>query len=62
MLSCRIRAGDHRWIDRIEGSYEAVTIDDVKKVAGRYLHEDNRTVIHLVPVSPEENEKWGEYE
>ena len=58
----RIRAGDHQWINRIEALYEAVTAHDVKDVAERYLTEDNRTVIHLVPVSPEESEKWGEYE
>jgi len=59
---CRIRAGDHQWINSIETSYEAVTAHDVKDVAQRYLTEDNRTVIHLVPVSPEESERWGEYE
>jgi zinc protease len=58
----RIRAGDHQWINSIEASYEAVTVHDLKDVAERYLTEDNRTVIHLVPVSPEESEKWGEYE
>jgi zinc protease len=58
----RIRAGDHQWINRIEASYEAITAHDLKDVAERYLTEDNRTVIHLVPVSPEESEKWGEYE
>jgi len=58
----RIRAGDHEWINRIDTLYEAVTAHDVKDVAERYLTEDNRTVIHLVPVSPEDNEKWGEYE
>jgi predicted Zn-dependent peptidase len=59
---CRIRADDHRWMTRIEPSYEAVTTDDVTRVAKQYLHEDNRTVIRLIPVSPEESEKWGEYE
>ena len=58
----RIRAGDHRWINRIEPSYQAVTVDDLMEVAHRYLNDDNRTVVSLVPVSPEENEKWGEYE
>lgn len=58
----RIRAGDHRWINRIEPSYQAVTAEDVSAVADRYLNADNRTVVHLVPVSPGEGEKWGEYE
>jgi zinc protease len=58
----RIRAGDHRWINRTESSYQAVTVEDLKDVAERYLNEDNRTVVRLVPVSPQESERWGEYE
>lgn len=58
----RIRAGDHGWINRIEPSYQAVTAKDLMDVANRYLNEDNRTVVSLVPVSPQESEKWGEYE
>jgi len=58
----RIRAGDHSWINRVEPSYLSVTAEDVMNVANRYLHEDNRTVVTLVPVSPRESEKWGEYE
>lgn len=58
----QIRAGDYRWINRIEPSYQAVTVEDVMDVANRYLNEDNRTVVRLVPVSPQESEKWGEYE
>ncbi len=58
----QIRAGDHRWVNRIEPSYQAVTVEDVMQVADRYLNEDNRTVVRLVPVSAEESEKWGEYE
>jgi len=57
-----IRAGDHRWINRIVSSYQAVTVEDVMEVARRYLNEDSRTVVRLVPVSPQESEKWGEYE
>jgi len=58
----RIRAGDHRWINRIEPSYQAVTVEGVMQAADRYLNEDNRTVVRLVPLSPEESGKWGEYE
>ncbi len=31
-------------------------------VARKYLNEDNRSVVRLVPVPPEESQKWGEYE
>jgi zinc protease len=58
----QVRAGDHRWINRIDSSYQAVTAGDLTDVANRYLNEDNRTVAKLVPVSPQESEKWGEYE
>ncbi len=58
----QIRAGDYRWINRIEPSYQAVTVEGVMDVARRYLNEDNRTVVRLVPVSPQESEHWGEYE
>jgi zinc protease len=58
----RVRTGDHRWINRIEPSYQAVKSKDVMEVARRYLGEDNRTVVRLVPASAQESEKWGEYE
>jgi predicted Zn-dependent peptidase len=58
----RIRAGDHRWINRIESAYQAVKAEDVMEVARRYLNEDNRSVVHLVPVSSQEGDKWGDYE
>ncbi len=59
---CRIRTGDHRWVNRIEPAYQEVTAENVMDVARRYLNEDNRTVARLVPVSPKESAKWGEYE
>ncbi len=58
----RIRAGDHQWINRIEPAYQAVTSRDVIEAAQRYLSDDNRSVVRLVPVPPEESEKWGDYE
>jgi predicted Zn-dependent peptidase len=57
-----IRAGDHRWINRIEASYGNVAVEDIAEVAKRYLNEDNRTVVRLVPVSPQESDRWGEYQ
>lgn len=58
----RIRAGDHQWINKIEPAYQAVTSRDVIEAAQRYLSDDNRSVVRLVPVPPEESEKWGDYE
>jgi zinc protease len=40
-------------LDRLEG----LTVEDVKQVAQRYLIEDNRTVVTLKPITPEENER-----
>jgi zinc protease len=40
-------------LDRLEG----ITVDDVKQVGQRYLAEDNRTVVTLKPITPEENER-----
>jgi predicted Zn-dependent peptidase len=58
----RVRAGDFRWINRVESIYQAVTAQDIMDVARKYLNEDNRSVVRLVPVPPEESQKWGEYE
>lgn len=58
----RIRAGDFRWINRVESTYQSVTVQDIMDVARKYLNEDNRSVVRLVPVPPEESQKWGEYE
>jgi predicted Zn-dependent peptidase len=57
-----IRAGDHRWINRVEPSYQAVTAQDVLDAAQHYLDENNRTVVRLIPVSPQESRRWGDYE
>ena len=57
-----IRAGDHRWINRVEPSYQAVTAQDILDAAQRYLDENNRTVVRLIPVSPQESRRWGDYE
>ena len=38
---------------------EAVTVDDILRMARTYLREDNRSVVVLKPVSPEESETLG---
>jgi zinc protease len=40
-------------LDRLEG----ITAEDVTRVAKQYLMEDNRTVVTLKPITPEENEQ-----
>jgi len=40
-------------------AYEAVTEADIQRVAQTYLKEDNRTVVTLQPVSPEESATLG---
>jgi zinc protease len=58
----QIRAGDYRWINRVGSAYEAVAAEDLVRVVDLYLNEDNRTVVHVVPVSERESKRWGEYE
>jgi predicted Zn-dependent peptidase len=40
-------------------NYEAVTRDDIQRVAQTYLTEDNRTVVTLKPVPPAESQALG---
>ena len=42
--------GDHRAIFRLEAEWEAVTVDDVRRLAATLLVPSQRTVIVLVPV------------
>ena len=42
--------GDHRAIFRLEAEWEAVTVDDVRRLAATLLVPAQRTVIVLVPV------------
>jgi len=41
--------GDFHEIYRMQERYEAVTVDDVKRVAGQYFDQKNRTVVTLIP-------------
>jgi zinc protease len=54
-----LKTGDAGLANRILSSIEAVTTDDIHRVARTYLKEDNRTVVVLKPVSPEESEALG---
>jgi len=51
-----IKAGACGTINTVLDKLEAITIEGVKRVAQRYLIEDNRTVVTLKPITPEENE------
>ena len=55
----QLKTGDARRINDILGFYEAVRREDLTRVAKAYLHEDNRTVVTLKPVSPEESQSLG---
>ena len=41
--------GDHSEILKVQDRYRAVTLDDVKRVAGQYFQQKNRSVVTLVP-------------
>lgn len=46
--------GDHTWVDTYPEHVEAVTLDDVARVASQYLSRHNRTVGYLIPQQPQE--------
>ena len=54
-----LKTGDAQLANRILSSLEAVTIDDILRVARTYLREDNRSVVVLKPVTPEESAALG---
>jgi zinc protease len=54
-----LKTGDAALANRILSSLEAVTTDDILRVARTYLREDNRTVAVLQPVTPEDSEALG---
>jgi zinc protease len=53
------KTGDATLANQILSSIDAVTADDILRVARTYLKEDNRTVVVLKPVTPEESEALG---
>ena len=54
-----LKTGDATLANQILSSLEAVTEDDILRVARTYLREDNRTVVVLKPVTSEESEALG---
>ncbi len=54
-----LKTGDASRVNQVLQSFEAVTLDDIQRVAQTYLREDNRTVAVLKPVSPEESQDLG---
>lgn len=55
----QLKTGEAERINDILGFYDAVRRDDLTRVAREYLIEDNRTVVTLKPVSPEESQSLG---
>jgi zinc protease len=54
-----LKTGQADLANQILSSLEAVTADDILRVARTYLKEDNRSVVVLKPVTPEESETLG---
>jgi zinc protease len=57
-----LKTGDAGLANRILASFEAVTEADIQRVAQTYLKTDNRTVVTLQPVPPEESTALGPLE
>jgi zinc protease len=58
----QVKTGDASGANRMLAAYEAVTEADIQRVAQTYLKEDNRTVVTLQPVPPEESAALGPLE
>lgn len=56
----QVRAGDFRLLERVLPGWEAVTSEEVLRVARKYLRPENRTVVTLQPVTQQEHEELGE--
>jgi zinc protease len=41
--------GSWKWVSRVQARYAAVTADEVRDAAARYLRPDRRTVVTLIP-------------
>ncbi len=55
-----LKTGAATQVNHLVASFEKVTAEEIVRVANQYLREDNRTVVTLQPVSPEESESLGE--
>ncbi len=56
---CHLKTGKAQLANQMLSSLEAVTAEDILRVARTYLRADNRTVVVLQPVTPEESETLG---
>ncbi len=54
-----LKTGRFDGINDLLANYEQVTLEQVQTAAQKYLTADNRTVVVVQPVSPEENEALG---
>jgi zinc protease len=54
-----LKTGQADGINSLLTCYEQVTLEQVQEAAGKYLSEDNRSVVVVKPVSPEENTALG---
>jgi zinc protease len=54
-----LKTGQADGINRLLSYYEQVTLEQIQEVANKYLSADNRTVVVVQPVSPEENATLG---
>jgi len=52
-----IKAGDCGMVNTVLDRCEGITTQDVQRVTQQCLNEDNRTVVTLQPITPEENER-----
>ncbi len=55
-----LKTSDAARVNKLLTFFEAVTTDDIQRVAQTYLREDNRTTVVLKPISPEESQALGE--
>jgi predicted Zn-dependent peptidase len=57
-----LKTGDAQRVNGLLRRYEEVTLEDLLRVVRHYFREDNRTVVTLKPVSPEESAALGTLE
>jgi zinc protease len=56
---CHLKTGEAQLANQVLSALEAVTADDILRVARTYLRADNRTVVVLQPVPPEDSQALG---
>ncbi len=54
-----LKTGQADSINKLLNCYEQITLEQIQEAAKKYFHEDNRTVVVVKPVSPEENAALG---